>query len=159
MSIFPEFLIKPFRPYLLAILESRGSVTLTGTVLYSIYRDSLLSNERNRDPRRLLAHGFRGYSQHDEDGMIQAIFQRIGLTNRVFLEFGVGDGSENNTLYLLLSGWSGLWIDGSQANAETGAGDPRQAGSQVKRNTNISRKREVSASENPHYTHLPNELM
>src|SRR4029077_3499437 len=117
MSIFPEFLIKPFRPYLRAILGTQGSASLTNTVLYSMYRESLLSCQRNRDPKRLLTHGFRAYSQHDEDGMIDEIFQRIGVSNRTFLEFGVGDGTENNTLYLLLSGWRGLWIDSSEINA------------------------------------------
>jgi len=119
MSIYPKFMIKPLLPYLRAILEVRGSAALATSALYSIYRDSLLSNERNRDPKRLLAHGFRGYSQYDEDGMIQEIFRRIKLTNRVFIEFGVGDGTENNTLYLLLSGWRGLWIDGDNVNAQT----------------------------------------
>jgi hypothetical protein len=117
MSIFPEFVLKPFRPYLRAILDGRGSAALTSTVLYSMYRESLLSSERNRNPKRLLAQGFRGYSQHDEDGMIQEIFERIGISNRVFVEFGVGDGTENNTLYLMLSGWRGLWIDGSEVHA------------------------------------------
>src|ERR1700681_163101 len=116
MSIFPEFMLKPFRPYLRAVLDARQSAALTNTVLYEMYRQSLLSSERNRDPKRLLAHGFRGYSQHDEDGMIQEIFQRIGVSNRVFFEFGVGDGTENNTLYLMLTGWRGIWIDGSQNN-------------------------------------------
>jgi len=116
MSIFPEFIIKPFRPYLRAILGTQGSAALTNTVLYSIYRESLLSCERNRDPKRLLTYGFRAYSQHDEDGMIHEIFQRIGVSSQTFLEFGVGDGTENNTLYLLLAGWRGLWIDGNDAN-------------------------------------------
>ena len=117
MPVLPEFLIKPLRPYLRAILDMRGSAALTNHALYAMRRESLLSNERNRDATRLLAHGFRGYSQHDEDGMIQEIFKRIGVSNRVFVEFGVGDGTENNTVYLMLSGWRGLWIDGSDANA------------------------------------------
>ena len=49
--------------------------------------------------------------------MLQEIFKRIGVTNRIFVEFGVGDGTENNTLYLLLSGWRGLWIDSNEINA------------------------------------------
>jgi hypothetical protein len=117
MSFFPEFMIKPFRPYLRAILDARGSAALTATVLYAAYRESLLLTERSRDPKRLLTYGFRAYSQNDEDGMIQEIFRRIGVSSRVFVEFGVGDGSENNTLYLMLSGWRGLWIDGSDSNA------------------------------------------
>jgi len=117
MPVIPRFLVKSIRPYLRAILETRESSALTNTVLYARYRESLLSSQRNRDPKRLLKYGFRGYSQLDEDGMIQEIFRRIGVSNRIFVEFGVGDGTENNTLYLMLSGWRGLWIDGSEANA------------------------------------------
>jgi hypothetical protein len=119
MSFVPEFLLKPLRPYLRAILDTRGHAALTSNVLYAMQRELLLSNERIRDPKRLLAHGFRGYSQHDEDGMIQETFERIGVSKQVFLEFGVGDGSENNTLYLMMSGWRGLWIEGSEPNAAT----------------------------------------
>lgn len=117
MSLIPKFLRRLLHPYLGAILDTRGYAALTSNALYAMRRESLLSNERNRDPKRLLGHGFRGYSQHDEDGMVQEIFKRIGVSNRVFVEFGVGDGTENNTVYLLMSGWRGLWIDGSEANA------------------------------------------
>jgi hypothetical protein len=70
---------------------------------------------RAREPKRLLAHGFKAYSQHDEDGIIEEIFRRVGTTTRYFVEFGVGDGMENCTTYLLLQGWRGAWIDGSAA--------------------------------------------
>lgn len=60
----------------------------------------------------LAGHGFKVFSQSDEDGIIAEIFRRIGMTNRVFVEFGVGNGLENNTVTLLYQGWSGLWIEG-----------------------------------------------
>ena len=56
--------------------------------------------------------GFKGYSQADEDGIIEEIFRRIG-GGRTFMEIGIGDGTENNTHYLLLKGWSGTWVDGN----------------------------------------------
>jgi len=77
-----------------------------------VYEQAFLT-PRFQDSKRLLAHGFKVYSQHDEDGMIEEIFRRIGSTDRYFVEFGVGDGLENCTSYLLLKGWSGAWIDGS----------------------------------------------
>ena len=70
------------------------------------------SDERYRDPLRLMVHGAQYWSQNYEDGMIAEIFRRIGTTSRTFLEIGVGDGSENNTTALLSSGWSGWWIEG-----------------------------------------------
>lgn len=63
------------------------------------------ANPLTRDSRRY-------WSQADEDGILEKIITRVGTDtdSRVFLEFGVGDGSENNTLALLASGWSGVWI-------------------------------------------------
>src|SRR5689334_21422346 len=37
-----------------------------------------MAKPRHADPRRLLRHGFKIYSQNDEDGIIQEIFRRIG---------------------------------------------------------------------------------
>ncbi len=68
---------------------------------------------------RLEPYGFRVYSQHDEDGIIQEIFRRIGTTCRRFVEFGAGIGIESNCAYLLLQGWSGVWADGNPKYVET----------------------------------------
>lgn len=64
------------------------------------------------DPRRLERSGRKVYSQNDEDGIIEEIFRRIGAGSRTFVEFGVSDGRECNTLKRLLEGWQGLWIEG-----------------------------------------------
>src|SRR6478736_6510817 len=71
------------------------------------FRMQELATPRYTDPKRLLRHGFKVYSQSDEDGIIQEIFKRIGTSNRTFIEFGV----ECNTVKLLVEGWSGLWIE------------------------------------------------
>lgn len=75
--------------------------------------DRLLSGSRYQDEKCLTRHGHKVYSQNDEDGLIREIFNRIGVTNKVFVEFGVGDGLENTSLALLFDGWRGLWIEGS----------------------------------------------
>lgn len=72
------------------------------------------NKRRMEDPLHLDRYGYKVYSQRDEDGIIQEIFNRIGTTNNVFVEFGVGDGLENNTHFLLFNGWKGLWIDGNE---------------------------------------------
>jgi hypothetical protein len=77
------------------------------------HRRALLSSERNSDPRRLLSFGYRVHSQSDEDGILHEIFRRIGEGHRTFVEIGTGDGLENNTLFLLIQGWRGSWIEGS----------------------------------------------
>ena len=69
------------------------------------------TDPRYADPKRLLGHSFQVCSQSGEDGIIQEIFHRIGTTNQVFFESGVGDGIENNTSFLLSIGWTGYWVD------------------------------------------------
>jgi hypothetical protein len=56
--------------------------------------------------------GFKVYSQNDEDGIIEEIFNRIKTGNKTFVEFGVQNGLESNCHYLLHKGWNGLWIEG-----------------------------------------------
>ncbi len=58
------------------------------------------------------------FSQHGEDGIIAEVFRRIGPTNKTFFEFGAGIQFENNSIYLLLNGWNGFWIDGDKRYVE-----------------------------------------
>ncbi|HEX4328107.1 MAG TPA: hypothetical protein VH105_14890 [Burkholderiales bacterium] len=76
----------------------------------------LLADKKYDDPKRLERHGWKAYSQNDEDGILAEIFRRIGTRHKSFVEFGCGDGLENNTVYLLAQGWRGLWIDGADVN-------------------------------------------
>ena len=58
------------------------------------------------------------YSQNGEDGILHAIFARLGEGTRFFVEFGVEDGAECNTRYLAeRRGWSGLLMDGEHADS------------------------------------------
>ena len=43
-----------------------------------------------------------------------AILERIKIDNGVFLEYGCGDGLENNTVQVLMHGWSGVWNRGER---------------------------------------------
>jgi len=85
--------------------------------LESIYQLEL-SNIRNgilkKTPENPVLRGFKVYSQNEEDGIIQEICNRIGISQGYFLEIGCGNGLENNTHYLLLKGWRGTWVDGSE---------------------------------------------
>jgi Flp pilus assembly protein TadD len=77
----------------------------------------LLSASRYADPKCLSRYEFSVFSQTGEDGIIAEVFRRIGVTDRFFVEVGVGAGLENNTTYLLRQGWRGCWVDSSQKNA------------------------------------------
>jgi hypothetical protein len=59
----------------------------------------------------LTASELKVFSQNGEDGVIVEIFNRIGVTNRYFVEFDIQDGSEGNAVLLAdLFGWTGLFI-------------------------------------------------
>lgn len=88
-------------------------------MLNRMYREPLLAAEKQADPRILAPYGFTAYSQGDDDGILEEIFRRIGATNKQFIDFGCAEGIENNTTYLALTGWSGLWMDGGEENIRT----------------------------------------
>ena len=87
--------------------------------LNQIYRGTCMkfedaTRERLKDKKCLEYYGFKVYSQNDEDGIIEEIFNRVGTTDKTFIEFGVENGLECNGHYLLFKGWRGLWIDGGE---------------------------------------------
>ncbi len=64
-------------------------------------------------PNPLNAFGKKCYSQTDEDGITIEILRRMDcLNNGTYAEYGVGDGTENNTLILAALGWRGFWVGG-----------------------------------------------
>lgn len=94
----------------MAVIRTEAHLARLTKIAFADHVDRLQSAYQGT--LRLEPHGFKVYSQGDEDGLLQEIFRRIGATDRRFIEIGVGDGSENNTAYLLHQGWTGLWIDG-----------------------------------------------
>ncbi len=56
-------------------------------------------------------HGHQCFSQSDEDGLTLEILRRIDVLERgTFLELGVGNGLEANSIILLALGWKGAWV-------------------------------------------------
>jgi hypothetical protein len=76
--------------------------------------ENLHKNPKYDNHKKLNRYEFKVFSQAGEDGIISEIFNRIGTTNKFFVEFGVGNGLENNSAYLLVKGWQGYWIEGSE---------------------------------------------
>lgn len=78
--------------------------------------------DRTQNP--ITANPRRYWSQSDEDGILEKILARTGASaGRTFLEYGVGDGSECNSLVLLAKGWSGAWF-----GAEALSFEPKESG-------------------------------
>ena len=77
--------------------------------------EHLFNNPKYNASKRLNKHECQVFSQNGEDGIIQEIFNRVGHTNKYFIEFGVENGLECNSLNLLYKGWTGLWIEGNNS--------------------------------------------
>jgi hypothetical protein len=82
-------------------------------------RDLVLAGQtrqlQQQHPNPLNRFGRKCFSQSDEDGITLEILRRVGVVHDgVFAEFGVGDGTENNTLILAALGWNGFWVGGEE---------------------------------------------
>ena len=63
----------------------------------------------------LARYEMRGFSQNGEDGVLVEIFNRIGVTNRFFVEFGIQAGTEGDCVLLAdVFGWSGVFIEADE---------------------------------------------
>ena len=78
--------------------------------------DMLLQSKVEQNSRNhknpLNFYGAKCFSQTDEDGITIEIINRLGITDGVYAELGVGNGLENNSLILAAMGWKGFWIGG-----------------------------------------------
>lgn len=97
----------------LGIAEISRMVAMDRRLFIAKYlNDYLYLNPKYKDSNRLNKYEFSICSQDGGDGIIREIFKRIGTTNKKFVEFGVGDGLQNNTVSLLMEGWNGTWFEG-----------------------------------------------
>jgi hypothetical protein len=72
------------------------------------------------DKKRLSESSRNVYSQFGEDGIIEKIFDIIGVRSRTSIEFGAWDGFHlSNTANLWTNGWKGILIEGVKSRFET----------------------------------------
>ena len=72
---------------------------------------------RQKTPLNPVLWGFKVFSQCDEDGIIERCLDLISEKtplSKTCIELGCGNGLENNTHYLILRGYRGAWVDGSE---------------------------------------------
>jgi hypothetical protein len=63
------------------------------------------------EPQAMLSRRFRGLSQHEEDGITVALFDRIGVDTRRFVEIGAGVNGGNSGFLAKECGWTGLMLE------------------------------------------------
>jgi hypothetical protein len=79
-------------------------------------------------PERLTARRFRLKSQNQEDGLLWALFQEVGVTSATFVELGSGASGGNAAMLAEECGWTGLMVEGN----------PGSAGYAARRFTNVT---------------------
>src|SRR5688572_7773809 len=77
----------------------------------AVLRSLQLSRLPLSPPHDLTARRFRLWSQNEEDGIIVALLEYAGVTDRRFVEIGSGRSGGNAALLAYECGWSGLMID------------------------------------------------
>jgi hypothetical protein len=68
-------------------------------------------NGRLPEPQALLSRRFRGLSQHEEDGITVALFDRVGTDTQRFVEIGAGVNGGNSGFLAKECGWTGLMFE------------------------------------------------
>jgi len=93
------------------VKKLQNNLSIVENRLADLCINNILANPKYKDPKKLNNYEYQVFSQNGEDGIIKEIFNRIGITNKFFVEFGVGGGIENNTTSLLIDEWNGVWIE------------------------------------------------
>jgi hypothetical protein len=61
--------------------------------------------------------GFKVFSQHDEDGIVQYLINNLPIQSKTFIEFGVENYEESNTRFLLMNNyWQGMVLDACESD-------------------------------------------
>ena len=91
---------------LLNTLSAKRELGIISGILADNYTQQyLFNNPKYKSPDKLNSYELKVFSQNGEDGIIEEILSRIGVTIGYFVEFGAGNGLQNNTAYLLTKGW------------------------------------------------------
>ena len=81
------------------------------------YQNYVRNSRAKEANNPLLRKGRKFFSQNDEDGILLEILKRIEISKNkkypTFIEFGVESGLECNSIILLMHGWCGAWVGGS----------------------------------------------
>lgn len=108
VSMYGELKVSPHNEQIL-YAASMASRAIKPYIEFS----SAYINDAKKQKEMLRKFEFKIFSQSGEDGILMGIFSRIGITNKKFMEIGIGNGDECNTANLSRNHlWTGLLIDG-----------------------------------------------
>src|SRR5882672_476960 len=80
--------------------EKYSWVTTLLRVNIALSRAAATSAQRTIDPTNPISWEFCGFSQNQEDGIIDYLCRHLKRSNRYFVEIGSHSGIENNTMWL-----------------------------------------------------------
>lgn len=110
-----EHRLKEIADRLTKVEESLAALEPHIKMLPAIVRKLYLDDVDLPPPYDLLAERFRYRSQNEEDGLLLALFKRIGVTDRRCVEIGCGLNGGNSGFLVQECGWHGLMVDASRA--------------------------------------------
>jgi hypothetical protein len=86
-------------------IESQVAAVVRATMMRDTPADAVADIDRRR---------FAYFSQHDEDGLLYALFGYVGVTNKSFVEIGCGGNGGNSGFLARECGWTGLMVDANK---------------------------------------------
>ena len=111
--------LKEISDRLSKIEDSIASLEPDIKMLPAIVRKLYLEDAELPHPYDLLSERFGYRSQNEEDGLLLALFKRIGTTDRRCVEIGCGLNGGNSGFLVGECGWSGLMVDADRHKIET----------------------------------------
>lgn len=102
--------LKKIIDFLFNSTEIKDNTLKINSINRELLSERILAKMVEKCPETIMTSGFSVYSQNEEDGILSAIFSKMGIKQTKFLEFGVHP-TENNTLNILLNGGKGCWYD------------------------------------------------
>ena len=103
--------LKEISDRLTRLEESIADLKPNVKMLPAIVRKLYLEDVELPAPYDLLSERFRYRSQNEEDGLVLALFKRIGTTDRRSVEIGCGMNGGNSGFLVQECGWTGLMVD------------------------------------------------
>ena len=110
IKYFYDHIILKFKSFFV----SKGNNEINSKIYINKIREDIISKGKDS----YILDGYRVYSQFDEDGIIDSIFNDIQIKHNFFIEIGIGNGIENNTHFLILKNWKGIWIDSNRTKID-----------------------------------------